>query len=63
MPLLSEANRRKRNLFILAGFVLLVGTANLLDIGVYAPDLPLVHASGILQKRWAEDDIPREPKR
>ena len=38
MPLLSEANRRKRNLFILAGFVLLVGTANLLDIGVYAPD-------------------------
>ena len=41
MPLLSEANRRKRNLFILAGFLLLVGTANLLDIGVYAPDLPL----------------------
>ena len=41
VPLLSEANRRKRNLLIIAGFLLLVGTANLLDIGVYAPDLPL----------------------
>ena len=41
MPLLSEENRRKRNLVILAGFVLLVGTANLLDVGVYAPELPL----------------------
>src|SRR2546425_9574956 len=41
MPLLSEENRRKRNLIILAGFLVLVGTANFLDIGVYAPDLPL----------------------
>jgi len=41
VPLLSEENRRKRNLVILAGFVLLVGTANLLDVGVYAPELPL----------------------
>ncbi|HKC98508.1 MAG TPA: hypothetical protein VKG20_10780, partial [Methylomirabilota bacterium] len=41
MPLLSEENRRKRNLVILAGFVLLVSTANLLDVGVYAPELPL----------------------
>jgi two-component system nitrogen regulation sensor histidine kinase NtrY len=41
VPLLSEENRRKRNLIILAGFVLLVGTANLLDVGVYAPELPL----------------------
>jgi two-component system nitrogen regulation sensor histidine kinase NtrY len=41
MPLLSEENRRKRNLLIIAGFLLLVGTANLVDIGVYAPDLPL----------------------
>ena len=41
MPLLSDENRRKRNLVILAGFVLLVGTANLLDVGVYAPELPL----------------------
>ena len=41
MPLLSDENRRKRNLVILAGFVALVGAANLLDIGVYAPDLPL----------------------
>src|SRR6266446_5484206 len=41
MPLLSEENRRKRNLIILAGFLVLVGTANFLDIGVYAPDLPI----------------------
>jgi len=41
VPLLSEENRRKRNLVILAGFVLLVATANLLDVGVYAPELPL----------------------
>src|SRR3989475_5829323 len=41
MPLLSDENRRKRNLIILAGFLVLVGTANFLDIGVYAPDLPL----------------------
>ena len=41
MPLLSDENRRKRNLLIIAGFVLLVGTANLLDIGAYAADLPL----------------------
>src|SRR3989475_8054674 len=39
--LLSDENRRKRNLIILAGFLVLVGTANFLDIGVYAPDLPL----------------------
>jgi two-component system nitrogen regulation sensor histidine kinase NtrY len=41
MPLLSEKNRRKRNLLIILGFLLLVGAANLMDIGVYAPDLPL----------------------
>ncbi len=41
MPLLSEGNRRKRNLLIITGFLLLVGAANLLDIGAYAPDLPL----------------------
>ena len=41
MPLLSEENRRKRNVLVIAGFLLLVGAANLVDIGVYAPDLPL----------------------
>jgi two-component system nitrogen regulation sensor histidine kinase NtrY len=41
MPLLSEGNRRKRNLLVILGFLVLVGTANLVDIGVYAPDLPL----------------------
>src|SRR5437764_495560 len=40
VSLLSQANRRKRNLLIIAGFLLLVGAANLVDKGVYAPDLP-----------------------
>ena len=41
MPLLSEENRRKRNLLTILGFLLLVGVANVVDIGVYAPDLPI----------------------
>jgi two-component system nitrogen regulation sensor histidine kinase NtrY len=41
VPLLSEENRRKRNLLTILGFLLLVGVANVVDIGVYAPDLPL----------------------
>ncbi len=41
MPLLSEGNRLKRNLLTILGFLLLVGAANLVDIGAYAPDLPI----------------------
>ncbi len=41
MPLLSEESRLKRNLLTIVGFLLLVGAANLVDIGVYAPDLPI----------------------
>ena len=41
MPLLSDENRRQRNLLIIAGFLFLVAVANLVDTGVYAPDLPL----------------------
>ena len=41
MPLLSDANRRKRNLLIIAGFLFLIGVANLVDTDVYAPDLPI----------------------
>ncbi|HKA30845.1 MAG TPA: hypothetical protein VKH82_15800, partial [Candidatus Binatia bacterium] len=41
MPLLSEESRRKRNLIIVAAFLILVGAANFLDVGVYASDLPL----------------------
>jgi two-component system nitrogen regulation sensor histidine kinase NtrY len=47
MPLLSEENRRKRNLIILAGFLVLVITANLLDLGVYAADLPLASSIAV----------------
>jgi len=41
VPLLSDENRRQRNLLIIAGFLFLVAVANLVDTGVYAPDLPL----------------------
>ncbi|MBI2160530.1 MAG: hypothetical protein HYU25_09175 [Candidatus Rokubacteria bacterium] len=57
MPLLSEDNRRKRNVLVIAGFLLLVGAANLVDIGVYAPDLPL--ASNITSPSWCWRWRPR----
>jgi len=41
VPLLSEDNRRKRNLVIIGAFLLLVGAASVLDVGVYAPDVPI----------------------
>jgi two-component system, NtrC family, nitrogen regulation sensor histidine kinase NtrY len=41
MPLLSEQNRRKRNLFIIAAFLLLIGGASAVDLGTFAPDLPV----------------------
>src|SRR3989440_339356 len=37
----GEENRRKRNLLTILGFLVLVGVANVVDIGVYAPDLPI----------------------
>src|SRR5881296_106604 len=39
--MISDENRRQRNLLIIAGFLFLVAVANLVDTGVYAPDLPL----------------------
>src|SRR5688572_31566625 len=41
MPLLSEQNRRKRNLVIIAAFLLLIGGAAVFDLGVFAPELPV----------------------
>src|SRR5438128_4164941 len=41
MPLLSEQNRRKRNLVIIGAFLLLIGGATLFDLGIFAPDLPV----------------------
>jgi len=41
MPLLSEQNRRKRNLVIIAAFLLLIGGATAFDLGIFAPDLPV----------------------
>jgi two-component system, NtrC family, nitrogen regulation sensor histidine kinase NtrY len=41
MPLLSDENRRKRNLVIIAAFVLLIGGASVFDLGAFAPDLPV----------------------
>ncbi|HEV8614986.1 MAG TPA: ATP-binding protein [Methylomirabilota bacterium] len=41
MPLLSEQNRRKRNLVIIAAFLLLLGGVSAFDLGIFAPDLPV----------------------
>src|SRR5207244_6684591 len=41
MPLLSEQNRRKRNLLIILCFLVLVGGVSAFDLGVFAPDLPV----------------------
>ena len=37
MPLLSEQNRRKRNLLIIAAFLLLLGGLSALDLGSSRP--------------------------
>ena len=41
MPLLSENNRRKRNLVIIGVFLLLIGGATAFDLGIFAPELPV----------------------
>src|SRR5919109_1515891 len=41
MPLLSETNRRKRNLLIILAFLVLVGGLSAFDLGAFAPELPL----------------------
>src|ERR1043166_3775655 len=41
MPLLSEQNRRKRNLVIIAAFLLLIAGATAFDLGIFAPELPV----------------------
>ena len=41
MPLLSEQNRRKRNLLVIAGFLVLIGGLSAFDMGVIAPELPV----------------------
>ena len=41
MPLLSEQNRRKRNLVVIGAFLLLIGGATAFDLGIFAPELPV----------------------
>src|SRR5262250_2978640 len=41
MPLLSETNRRKRNLLVLLAFLVLVGGLSAVDLGSFAPELPV----------------------
>ena len=41
MPLLSDENRHKRNLVIIAAFLLLIGGATAFDLGIFAPELPV----------------------
>ena len=48
MPLLSEASRRKRNLVVITGFLLLLGVASAFDLGVRAPDIPVASNVAII---------------
>ena len=41
MPLLSQQGRRKRNLVIIAAFLVLLGVGSVVDLGIRAPDLPI----------------------
>jgi two-component system nitrogen regulation sensor histidine kinase NtrY len=46
VPLLSDQNRRKRNILLIALFLLLVAGVGVLDLGIFAPDIPV--ASNLL---------------
>src|ERR1041384_8115034 len=48
MPLLSEQSRRKRNLVIITGFLLILGVASAFDIGVRAPEIPVASNVAII---------------
>jgi two-component system nitrogen regulation sensor histidine kinase NtrY len=48
MPLLTEHSRRKRNLVIITGFLLLLGIASAFDLGVRAPDIPVASNVAII---------------
>src|SRR3989440_519085 len=39
MPLLSETNRRKRNLLVILAFLVLIGGLSAFDLGAFAPEL------------------------
>jgi two-component system nitrogen regulation sensor histidine kinase NtrY len=41
MPLLSETNRRKRNLLVILGFLVLIGSLSAVDLGAFAPEIPV----------------------
>src|SRR5919109_5281985 len=41
MPLLSETNRRKRNLLVILGSLVLIGGLSAVDLGAFAPELPV----------------------
>ena len=41
MPLLSEQARRKRNLVIIAGFLVLLGGISAIDLGIFTPEVPV----------------------
>jgi len=48
MPLLSEQSRRKRNLVIITGFLLILGIASAFDLGVRTPDVPFASNVAII---------------
>ncbi len=41
MPLLSEQNRRKRNLLVIGGFLVLLVVATAFEFGIRTPDIPV----------------------
>jgi two-component system nitrogen regulation sensor histidine kinase NtrY len=48
VPLVSEQSRRKRNLVVITGFLLLLGVASAFDLGVRAPDIPVASNVAII---------------
>src|SRR5262245_24592936 len=48
MPLVTEQSRRKRNLVIITGFLLLLGVASAFDFGVRAPEIPVASNVAII---------------
>ncbi|HEV8143713.1 MAG TPA: ATP-binding protein [Methylomirabilota bacterium] len=48
MPLVSEQSRRKRNLVIITGFLLLLGVASAFDLGVRSPEIPVASNVAII---------------
>jgi len=56
VPLLSETNRRKRNLLVILGFLVLVGGLSAFDLGSFAPELPVACCCSATSSSSASSD-------